>query len=186
MRSGPARLERSARWFLDSEAERRARARPAAREVAGRRAVEGLAQPFAVTAKADRLDLTADGAFAIYDYKSGDAPSGRKARLLSPAPSRGGDRRGRRLRGPASGSHRASRGARHQRPQGRAARLLARLSRRTSGSASAASSPGTRTRATPYVARLRPGQLKYPGDYEHLARFGEWSDGDDPDGGDDW
>jgi len=40
--------------------------------------------------------------------------------------------------------------------------------------------------ATPYVARLRPGQLKFPGDYEHLARFGEWSDGDGYDGGDDW
>ena len=71
------RLERSARWFLDTEAERRARARPAAREVAGRRAVEGLAYPFAVTAKADRLDVTGAGAFAIYDYKSGKAPAGR-------------------------------------------------------------------------------------------------------------
>ena len=54
-----ARLDRSARWFLDSEADRRARGAPAAREVEGRRDVDGLARPFAVTARADRIDRRA-------------------------------------------------------------------------------------------------------------------------------
>jgi RecB family exonuclease len=31
----------------------------------------------------------------------------------------------------------------------------------------------------PYRARLRPKFIKYPGDYDQLARHGEWSDGGD-------
>ena len=50
---------RAAAWFLDGEAERRARGAPAAREVKGRREVAGLGQPFAVTARADRIDRVA-------------------------------------------------------------------------------------------------------------------------------
>lgn len=34
-----------------------------------------------------------------------------------------------------------------------------------------------------FVARLRPQRLSYESDYDHLSRFGEWSDGDDPAGG---
>ena len=54
-----ARLARAAPWFLAGEAERRARGTPAAREVKGRREVEGLARPFAITARADRIDRAA-------------------------------------------------------------------------------------------------------------------------------
>ena len=179
------RLERSARWFLDTEAERRARARPAAREVAGRRAVEGLAQPFAVTAKADRLDLTAEGAFAIYDYKSGDAPSGRKADFylqlhLEAAIAEAGGFEG---LPPGRTAHLEVLGinARKVAALDCSPAFLAAFWERFRGFVAGYQDP-----ATPYVARLRPGHLKFPGDYEHLARFGEWSDGDDPDGGDDW
>ena len=35
--------------------------------------------------------------------------------------------------------------------------------------------------ATGFVARLRPGRLTWPGDYDHLSRKGEWADGDAPD-----
>ena len=40
--------------------------------------------------------------------------------------------------------------------------------------------------AAPFVARLRPGRITFPGDYDHLARLGEWSDGDDPEAGGNW
>ena len=34
------------------------------------------------------------------------------------------------------------------------------------------------TETTGFTARLRPQRLTFAGDYDHLARFGEWSDGD--------
>ena len=34
--------------------------------------------------------------------------------------------------------------------------------------------------STPFVARLRPHKISWAGDYDHLARKGEWSDGDEP------
>ena len=46
-----ARFAKAAGWFLHGETERRARGRPLAREVRGRRAMEGLARPFAVKAR---------------------------------------------------------------------------------------------------------------------------------------
>ena len=76
-----ARLARAAGWFLDGEAARRARGAPAAREVKGRREVEGLARPFAITARADRIDRV-PGGYAIYDYKSGTNPSAAEARAF--------------------------------------------------------------------------------------------------------
>ncbi len=76
------RLHRASRWFLASEADRRARGAPAAREVEGRRDVHGLARPFALTARADRIDRL-PGGYALYDYKSGS----RARRLPKPAPS---------------------------------------------------------------------------------------------------
>ena len=30
-----------------------------------------------------------------------------------------------------------------------------------------------------FVARLRPQWLSWAGDYDHLARWGEWADGDE-------
>jgi hypothetical protein len=33
-----------------------------------------------------------------------------------------------------------------------------------------------------FVARLRPQKITWEGDYDHLARKGEWDDGDDPAG----
>ena len=83
-----ARLARAAPWFLAGEAERRARGTPAAREVKGRLDIPGLARPFAVTARADRIDHV-PGGLAIYDYKSGSEPHREGGESLPPpAPAR--------------------------------------------------------------------------------------------------
>jgi ATP-dependent helicase/nuclease subunit B len=179
------RLERSARWFLDTEAERRARARPAAREAKGARAVEGLDHPFAVTARADRLDVTEDGALAIYDYKSGKAPAGRDAGFYLQLPLEAAIAAAGGFEGLAAGpvAHLEVLGinARDARAFPCDASEIAAVWERFCTFVAA-----WQDEATPYVARLRPGQIKYPGDYDHLARLGEWSDGDDPDDGGPW
>ena len=156
-------------------------ARPAAREVRGRRALDGLALPFAVTAKADRIDRAPDGGYAIYDYKSGGVPSASRGARPSTCSCRS-----RRAIAAAGGFEGLAGGAR----------------RRTSScSASAAGEalplrrrPGRAWRETwarlraliahyqdpsdGFTARLRPQRLSYASDYDHLSRNGEWADGD--------
>ncbi|HVH01611.1 MAG TPA: double-strand break repair protein AddB [Amaricoccus sp.] len=176
-----ARLMRTARWFLDGEARRRADAAPAARERRGRRALEGVG--VTVTAVADRIDRTPDG-YAIYDYKSGSTPSRGEARASY-------------LQLPIEAAIAAAGGF-----DGLDAGPVARLEVIRFGGepevigldASPAAVAATWARlaalvghyldpATGFVARLRPGRLPFPGDYEHLSRLGEWADGDAPDEG---
>ncbi len=69
------RFERIARWFLDTERDRRPGFLPLATEVEGALDLEGPAGPFRLTAKADRIDRTEAGALEIIDYKTGGLPS---------------------------------------------------------------------------------------------------------------
>jgi len=71
-----ARLERVADWFIETEAERRAQATPARFEERGRAEIPELG--FALSAKADRLDLDAHGRMHIYDYKTGTPPTAKE------------------------------------------------------------------------------------------------------------
>ena len=177
-----ARLGRRAGWLLEGEAERRARGRPAAREVSGRRALLGLARPFAITAKADRIDWLHDGRFALYDYKSGSIPSEREAKAFH-------------LQLPLEAAILAE-GGFDGLPAGEAGHLellgigAAKSLVLESGSEAVEEVldqlrdllghyPGAG-----FVARLRPQRLSYESDYDHLSRLGEWSDGDDPAEGD--
>lgn len=77
-----ARLARVAPWFVATEAERRAFATPWLREVKGRWHVTGLPSDRTVTlvGKADRIDRLPDGRIAIYDYKSGKPPTEKEER----------------------------------------------------------------------------------------------------------
>ena len=83
-------LDRIADWFLSGEAEFYSPAGPSRELRAG--ALDRLPATFAVTARADRIDRTPDGGYAIYDYKSGTTPGGRPAPSIcnsrSKAPSR--------------------------------------------------------------------------------------------------
>ena len=69
------RFERIARWFLDTERDRRPGFLPLTTEVEGVLDLEGPAGPFRLTAKADRIDRTEAGALEIIDYKTGGVPS---------------------------------------------------------------------------------------------------------------
>jgi RecB family exonuclease len=177
-----ARLERIAGWFLAGVAERRARGAPAAREVRGRRALEGLALPFAVTARADRIDRAPDGRFAIYDYKSGGVPSAKEAAAFH-------------LQLPLEAAILAS-GGFEGLPAGGVGHLeLIGLNARNvlALDADAAAVPAVFARlhrlighfqdpASGFTARQRPQKLAYASDYDHLSRYGEWGDGDPPEG----
>ncbi len=68
------RMERFARWFAETEPERRKGAQVFS-EVKGEFTFEAPSGPFTLTARADRIDLAPDGLLAIYDYKSGGIPS---------------------------------------------------------------------------------------------------------------
>lgn len=68
-----ARLERTADWFLETEALRRSDAIPTVIEDK-----ETIALPtldFSLTAKVDRIDRRNDGCVVVYDYKTGKPPS---------------------------------------------------------------------------------------------------------------
>ncbi len=79
------RFERVADWFVAQEAQRRPQIRPVATEIKGSLAFEGVAEPFWLTAKADRIDRLADGRLAILDYKTGTLPAAKDiAAGLSP------------------------------------------------------------------------------------------------------
>lgn len=71
-----ARLERVADAFLAAETERRADGGPVAFEVRMNRRLDGL--DFTLTGRADRVDMTGRGSLCIYDYKTGTPPSERQ------------------------------------------------------------------------------------------------------------
>ncbi len=68
-----ARLARAAEWIISSEKARRAVARPVAFERKGAARLPDV--DFTLTVKADRIDQDASGALHIYDYKTGRLPT---------------------------------------------------------------------------------------------------------------
>jgi double-strand break repair protein AddB len=78
-----ARLARVAPWFVRTEAERRDLAQPWLRETKGKWTVPGLPRPLTVVGKADRIDRLPDGRIAIYDYKSGKPPTEKEERAFA-------------------------------------------------------------------------------------------------------
>ena len=68
-----AKIMRVADWFLAGEADRRTRAQPIAFETRGTAQIPELG--FSLIAKADRMDRTPTGEICIYDYKTGKPPS---------------------------------------------------------------------------------------------------------------
>ncbi|MEM8871686.1 MAG: double-strand break repair protein AddB [Pseudomonadota bacterium] len=164
-------------FIIRSEAERRALADPHGIEVAGEVALTGTPRPFLLSARADRLDRRGPQA-AIYDYK-GTLPSLSEARkfhkqlpLEAGIALRGGfgdppvgDIVALHLIGlSGTGGTRdltADRGS----LDADWASLTALISAYQSGRAA-------------MVARLRPKFAYADGDYDHLARRGEWQDSD--------
>jgi ATP-dependent helicase/nuclease subunit B len=79
------RLARFADWLAQTEPDRRAELRRTLSEVPGQLILECPGGAFTLTARADRIDIRADGV-AIYDYKTGSISARRVAaeRLQSP------------------------------------------------------------------------------------------------------
>lgn len=171
------RLQKLRTFILQTEVERRTHATPSLLEAKGAATLEGTPSIFTVTAKADRIDVHRDG-IAIYDYK-GRLPSQKEAAsfhkqlpLEACIALRGGFETGDAAHILAldliglSGNgdilsleHDADTLARTW------ADLAALISLYQSGQA-------------PMVARLRPKLVTHEGRYDHLARRGEWADGD--------
>ncbi|MBK8907273.1 MAG: double-strand break repair protein AddB [Rhodospirillales bacterium] len=175
------RFRQTARWFLEVERERRAFIRSTLTEVSGSLVVDAPEGPFALVAKADRVDIL-DGQIVIVDYKTGQLPSGKDIAAgfspqlpLEAAIARAGGFPGVpagtdtgieywRLRGGAEGGTiKPVKNADMLAEQALAGlvNLVARFD----------------VADTPYPARPRPSAAPRFSDYEHLARVKEWSAG---------
>ncbi|HET8727283.1 MAG TPA: PD-(D/E)XK nuclease family protein, partial [Alphaproteobacteria bacterium] len=181
------RFERIAKWFVMAERLRReAGVYPVAWEIKGETTVPGPAGPFVLTARADRIDRTADGGLAIVDYKTGTVPTNPQIVLgyapqlpleavllqasgfdgLPPAPI-------------AELAHwRLSGGLqpgeiRPVQPKGRDMEMLIEEARLGLVSLVARFDDPR----TPYLSQPRPAGPSRFGAYDHLARVQEWSSG---------
>jgi RecB family exonuclease len=175
-----ARLARARARLLAGEAGRRAaRAGPSLVEAKGLRV--DAARDFTLTARADRIDPLPGGRVAIYDYKSGAAPSDKqidafaKQLPLEGAIAMAGGFEGLGPARPALLAHIVLGGgeAGLAKPLGENAEEAAEKAWAGLLKLIAAYDDP----ATGYPARARPRFLRDDGDYDHLARFGEWEDG---------
>ena len=175
------RFERIARWFV-AEEERRADAIVERfSEVTGTLSIDAPYAPFALTAKADRIDRRTDGSLVIIDYKTGAPPTDKEVAAgfapqlpLEAAIAAAGGFDGIparavagitywRLRGNDDGGEtRDLKGD----PSEFALTALAGLERLVAV---------FDQQTTPYAARPRSSVAPRFSDYEHLARIREWS-----------
>ncbi|QUJ76166.1 double-strand break repair protein AddB [Sulfitobacter albidus] len=77
-----ARIARVADWFLEREAARLANARPIAFERDAMGTLEIPEIGFSLHGVADRMDQSADGAVQLYDYKTGKPPTSPQQKLF--------------------------------------------------------------------------------------------------------
>jgi ATP-dependent helicase/nuclease subunit B len=176
-----ARISRAADWFIDTELARQPDILHSATEVKGQLELSNLR--FRLVAKADRIDLLADGTLAIYDYKSNPPTPAQikafdKQLLLECLIMHQGKYEKIDTADVASATY-IGLGATPkivsvtpdyaELAQGLAdlKRLIAAFDDPTKG----------------YLSRRAMEGVSYDGDYDHLARFGEWSLGDPAGGG---
>ncbi len=72
------RFESISRWYLAEERARRAEVSARFAELSGSLNIDAPAGKFNLTAKADRIDRLANGAFALIDYKTGGVPKAKE------------------------------------------------------------------------------------------------------------
>lgn len=178
------RFERIADFVLAREAERRARGLVASHVEAAGRWVLPTAIPFEVTAKADRLDESAGGGLTVIDYKTGRPPSQKEIEAgfspqlpLEALIARNGGFPGLRTRAIEALEYWRLGGGE---PAGEikpvAGDLDALIDATEAGLLRLVET--FQNPATPYRARPTPSRF-WPrfGDYDHLARLGEWRPG---------
>lgn len=162
-------LARVAPRLVAAEVERRSRMASVLQETPGRLIVHGVT----LTGRPDRIDIAPDGTAWVYDYKSGQVPSkadqalNRQLQLLAAMIERG-----------AFGEPRAVRGASYLALSGSAEDVDADFETHSPADTWAQLERILAMWADPakgYTAQSVPPQdERRPGDYDHLARFGEW------------
>ena len=173
-----ARIARIATWFLTGEATRQDRAVRTLLERQGLRTIAGLGVE--IHAKADRIDLDDRNGAWIYDYKTGDPPgvdkqiAFEKQLLIEAAILEGGGW------DELAGAHVA--GASYLGLGATPKEVPAPLAERSPGQTweELVTLIGHWMEADRgYTARIAPERIAFEGDYDHLARRGEWDDTDD-------
>jgi len=174
------RFERIAKWFLAREGERRGAGLVSHTEIVGSLNLS-RAEPFSVSAKADRIDLDGEGKAHIIDYKTGGVPSETEVAAgfapqlpLEAAIALAGGFPGLSVHGlgPLAYWHIGG---------GREVGTIRALKHDASELAAEAVAGLNKLVTafdqdqTPYIARPTPAAAPSYSDYQHLARVGEWS-----------
>jgi ATP-dependent helicase/nuclease subunit B len=172
-----AKLSRVADWFLDGERERRGAAVPVGLEAKGELAFPAL--DLTLRGKLDRVDRGDDGKLTIYDYKTGSVPSPKQiehfdkqlflAALMAEAGALSGL-----PAAPVSTVAHIGLGAKpkisaHALEPGDLERVRAEFERLAGA---------YRQRSRGYTSRRAVFMRGDAGDYDHLARYGEWDETD--------
>ncbi|MCK0141387.1 double-strand break repair protein AddB [Aliiroseovarius sp. F20344] len=173
-----ARIDRIAPWFIEQELLRKGWSRNLANETWGR--VQFDDPDFTLVAKADRIDRHHEGSLLIYDYKTGTPPNAKQQKhfdkqLLLEA-----------VIAQISGFENVE-------PSPVSAVSYIGLTPQKEVKTDLSSADITRVREEllglisayysedqGYTSRRAMHMHRFAGDYDHLARFGEWDDSDTP------
>ncbi|MCV2875909.1 double-strand break repair protein AddB [Rhodobacteraceae bacterium XHP0102] len=174
-----AKVTKFADWFIQGEMIRRKSRTPELLEARGSWPITTL--DFTLTGSADRVDRDQNGALWIYDYKAGSAPSDKqeknfKKQLWLEALM-------------------ACDGAFTQKPETVAGHGYLALGKQEDTSIAITATELDQMRESffklireyqneqkGYISRRAVSDLNFEGDYDHLARFGEWDDTDTAEG----
>ncbi|MEO0773586.1 MAG: double-strand break repair protein AddB [Pseudomonadota bacterium] len=174
-----ARLTRRADSFVEGEAARRAVAMPSLLETRGKSELSDLG--FTLTAEADRIDIDADGRFHIYDYKTGTPPTEDVQKHFD-----------KQLLLEAAIAERDGFGGLPPAPVARAVFIGLGSGKPEEPAPLATETPDLVWdefhrlisvyfgEKQGFTSRRAPQKSQHEGDYDHLARFGEWNMGSDP------
>lgn len=169
-----SQLQSNAAWLYEGEVKRRLEGFPIAREVKGSYSVPGTS--FVLRGKADRIDQLNDGRLVVYDYKTGDPPSNKDIRLfdrqlvLEAVMAEAGAFDG---IPPTTVAHVVHLGV-GRRPSERLTELANVNDTVTIPGELASLLADYLNLETGYLSRRAMEAVRYEGDYDHLARFGEW------------
>ncbi len=178
------RYQRIARWFADWDLERRKGLAALYAEIKGELTFPMGARQFTLTGIADRIEQRLDGAYAIIDYKTGQARTEKQVRTgLAPqftleaailreggfAPIAGGsvsEIAYVTLKGGKEPGKPVPVAFKEGTPDSQADRALAKLKELTTT---------FEDESKPYLSLVHPMWRTHYGDYDHLARVKEWS-----------
>ncbi|MDE9450125.1 double-strand break repair protein AddB [Aliiroseovarius sp. Z3] len=172
------RIGRVADWFVAEERDRRAKAHNLANEVWGEAVFDDIG--FTLRAKADRIDQRHDGQLEIYDYKSGQPPSEKmqkhydKQLLLEAVIAKLGGFRD------ISAAPVASVAYIGLTPQETKPVLLTPEEIDVIQNELLILIQAYHSPDQGFTARRAVHKQRFDGDYDHLARFGEWDDSAEP------